>query len=205
MNHKKRVEEILIASEAIEIKNGDESFTWTSGIKSPIYCDNRVLLSKPELRREIIQIFKEHILNDSKKYDVIAGVATAGIPWAAMIADELKLPMIFIRSEAKGHGKNKKIEGVLREGQSVLLIEDLISTGKSSLAAAQSLMEAGAICSKVMSIFSYGLNFASESFSKLDIEVQSLVDLPYLMESEVFTIHQRERLKNFWSELSHAL
>src|SRR5690625_3624404 len=116
-------------------------FTWTSGIQSPIYCDNRLTMSYPAVRQKIRQAFIEKIATMKEKPDVIAGCATAGIPHAAWLAEELNLPMVYVRSSAKAHGKGNQIEGTFKKGQKILVIEDLISTGGSSIHAAQALRD----------------------------------------------------------------
>ncbi|MDC3416451.1 orotate phosphoribosyltransferase [Aquibacillus salsiterrae] len=153
----------LYKIEAIQIKP-DRSFTWTSGIKSPIYCDNRLTLSYPDIREKIADAFVTIIKAQEEQPDVIAGCATAGIPHAAWIAQKLNLPMVYVRSKPKGHGKGNQIEGDIKEGQKVVVIEDLISTGGSSINAALALQEAGANVIGVLAIFSYGLAKATNNF-----------------------------------------
>ena len=153
MSKAKEIAQILLKEKAVLLRP-EEPFTWTSGIKSPVYCDNRLLISTVESREFIIQSFCQQIA--TLKVDSIAGTATAGIPWAAWIAHELKLPMVYVRSSSKEHGRQNAIEGSMPPGSSTVLIEDLISTGKSSIAAAKKLQEAKLNVLSVMSIFSYG-------------------------------------------------
>src|SRR5690625_5038906 len=155
----------LLAIKAVQIKT-DGYFTWTSGIKSPIYCDNRLTMSYPSVRKNIVRAFVKMIEQLSVKPEVIAGCATAGIPHAAWLAEALNLPMVYVRSDRKSHGKQNQIEGHLNNGDHVLVIEDLISTGGSSIDVAIALREAGAQVTDVFAIFTYGLERAMESFKK---------------------------------------
>src|SRR5699024_6613252 len=132
-------------------------FTWTSGIESPIYCDNRLTMSYPSIRKKITAAFVEKLEQFNIKPDVIAGCATAGIPHAAWLADALDLPMVYVRSKPKGHGKGNQIEGKVERGQKAVVIEDLISTGGSSLESAKVLRDSGLEVSHVLAIFTYGL------------------------------------------------
>ncbi|WP_054941723.1 orotate phosphoribosyltransferase [Paenibacillus ihuae] len=159
-----------------------EPFTWTSGIKSPIYCDNRLTLSFPEVRNYIANGFAELIKSCYPEAQVIAGTATAGIPHAAWVADKLDLPMAYIRDKAKGHGKQNQIEGIISPGQKVIVIEDLISTGGSSIKAAQAVEEAGGEVLAVLAIFSYELDRATEGFAAAGVPLQSLSNYTTLID-----------------------
>ena len=167
-----------IAQSLLEIKavtlSPDDPYTWSSGIKSPIYCDNRVTLAYPEIRENIyqglIQLIKEH----AQDVEIISGTATAGIPHAAFVADQLKLPMSYVRSKSKGHGKGNQIEGALNKGKKVVVIEDLISTGGSSINAVEALIEDGAEVLGVFAIFTYGINKAEEAFKAIDVPFYTL-------------------------------
>ncbi|UXU82927.1 orotate phosphoribosyltransferase [Mammaliicoccus sciuri] len=167
-----------IAQSLLEIKavtlSPDDPYTWSSGIKSPIYCDNRVTLAYPEIRENIyqglIQLIKEH----AQDAEIISGTATAGIPHAAFVADQLKLPMSYVRSKSKGHGKGNQIEGALSKGKKVVVIEDLISTGGSSINAVEALIEDGAEVLGVFAIFTYGINKAEEAFKAIDVPFYTL-------------------------------
>lgn len=167
-----------LASKLLQIKavalRPNQPFTWTSGIKSPIYCDNRLTMSYPEIRDLIAESFAAVIREQYPDTEVIAGTATAGIPHAAFVAQKLGLPMIYIRDKAKGHGKENLIEGLVNEGQKVIVIEDLISTGGSSLKAAKAVQEAGAEVLAVLAIFSYQLDRAAQAFEEAGIPLQSL-------------------------------
>ncbi|TCT26837.1 orotate phosphoribosyltransferase [Melghiribacillus thermohalophilus] len=171
----------LLEIDALQVRP-DRPFTWTSGIQSPIYCDNRLTMSYPELRRAIAQGFAEKIKKTYPKTEVIAGCATAGIPHAAWVSEILNLPMVYVRSKAKSHGKQNQIEGKIHEGQKVVVIEDLISTGKSSLQASTALEEAGARVLGVLSIFTYGLSISQENFKKHHILYDSLTDFDTLVD-----------------------
>lgn len=167
-----------IAQSLLEIKavtlSPEDPYTWSSGIKSPIYCDNRVTLAYPEIRETIykglISLIKEHA-ND---VEIISGTATAGIPHAAFIADQLGLPMSYVRSKSKGHGKGNQIEGAVSKGKKVVVIEDLISTGGSSINAVDALIEDGAEVIGVFAIFTYGIKKAEEAFKSKDIPYYTL-------------------------------
>ena len=156
-------------------------FKWAAGWNSPIYCDNRKTLSYPEIRTNIKQGLAAIVKNHYKGANVIAGVATAGIPHGALVAEELGLPFIYVRSKAKEHGKQNQIEGCFEEGQSVILVEDLISSGKSSLDSAQVLKDAGMNVKGMVSIFTYGFDAAAENFKKAECEYVSLCDYSTLL------------------------
>ena len=168
----------IIASNILEIKaiklNNKDPFTWASGLRSPIYCDNRVALSYPEKRSYIKSQLVNAINDNFKDVDVIAGVATAGIPQGALVAEELGLPFVYVRSSTKAHGMTNKIEGFLKKGQTVVVVEDLISTGKSSLNAVDALRESGAIVAGMVAIFTYGLDIAEQNFLNKDCKLIAL-------------------------------
>ncbi|MBC5635900.1 orotate phosphoribosyltransferase [Ornithinibacillus sp. BX22] len=178
-----------LARELLQIKavqiNPTDYFTWTSGIQSPIYCDNRITMSYPEVRTKIAAAFEERVSQMAIKPDVIAGCATAGIPHAAWLADRLNLPMVYVRSKPKAHGKGNQIEGGSVQGKNVVVIEDLISTGGSSLEAVEALRKAGAEVLEVMSIFSYGLSSSYDNFEKASISYQSLTNYDALLQALV--------------------
>lgn len=152
----------------------DDMFTWASGIKSPIYCDNRITLSHPQVRTLIKNSFVQLIQAQYPQAEYIAGVATAGIPHAALIADAMGLPMVYVRSSAKEHGRSNQIEGNIQPGTKTIVIEDLISTGGSSLAAVQALQEAGVEVLGLVAIFTYGLQKAEDNFKKAQVQFQAL-------------------------------
>lgn len=176
-----KVAEFLLRIKAVELKP-DTPFTWASGLKSPIYCDNRKTLSYPTVRTFIRQQFVETIEGGFGKPDVIAGVATGGIAIGALVAQELGIPFIYVRSEPKKHGLGNQVEGVLDKGQTVVVIEDLISTGKSSLAAIAALREAGATVKGMVAIFTYGFQAAIEAFEANQCKVFALSSYDYLLQ-----------------------
>jgi len=153
----------------------DEPFTWASGWKSPIYCDNRMSLSHPALRDLIKSSFLQYIRDHNLYADVIAGVATGGVPYGALIADSSDLPFVYVRSQSKGHGRQNTVEGDLQEDQQCVVIEDLISTGASSMKAVVSLRDAGAIVNDTISIFTYGFDQSGALFLNGDCALHSLV------------------------------
>ncbi|ATA59473.1 orotate phosphoribosyltransferase [Geobacillus stearothermophilus] len=163
----------------------NEPFTWSSGLKSPIYCDNRLTLAYPDVRRLIAAGLAELIRTQFPEADLIAGTATAGIPHAAWVSERLGLPMCYVRSQAKAHGKGKQIEGKAEPGQRVVVIEDLISTGGSSLAAVRALKEAGCEVLGVAAIFTYGLDKAKQAFAAENLPAYTLTDYDTLIETAV--------------------
>ena len=181
MPHSERIAEFLLSIGAVRLSL-DPLFTWTSGIKSPIYCDNRMVLSHPEARTFIVQALSDRVRNLHIEPDVIAGTATAGIAWGALSADRLNLPFVYVRAEAKEHGKKKQIEGDLKPGQHVVLIEDLISTGGSSLNATRALHDEGqAVVTDIVSIFWYGFPSANEKAQEQGIHLHPLSTITVLL------------------------
>ena len=176
----KQVAKSLLQINAI-ILQPNNPFKWAAGWNSPIYCDNRKTLSYPEIRTHIKQGLAAIVKNHYKGANVIAGVATAGIPHGALVAEELGLPFIYVRSKAKEHGKKNQIEGCFEEGQSVILVEDLISSGKSSLDSAQALKDAAMNVKGIVSIFTYGFDAAAENFKEAECEYVSLCDYSTLL------------------------
>jgi orotate phosphoribosyltransferase len=178
-----------IAAKLLEINavalRPQEPFIWTSGLKSPIYCDNRLTLSFPEVRREIAKGLQILILEHFPEAKVIAGTATAGIPHAAWVSELLNLPMCYVRSKAKGHGKGNQIEGRVAAEQKVVVVEDLISTGGSVITAVQALRDAGCEVLGVVSIFTYGLEKGKQLLQEAEIESFSLTDFPALIEAAI--------------------
>ena len=177
---KEDIAKVLLQVKAVAL-NPKNPFTFVSGIKSPIYCDNRVLISYPQERNKIIRAFMNLIEQSSLKFDVIAGTATAGIPWASWLADKLNKPLIYIRSEAKGHGKGKRIEGLLNKNDKVLVIEDLISTGGSSVSAIQAVREEGGFVVSCIAIFTYGMDKSVKAFSDAECKLLTLSDFATLV------------------------
>lgn len=180
----RKIAKHLLDIEAVALRPNDY-FTWTSGIKSPIYCDNRITMSYPAIRREIAAGMSEVIKAKFPEVEVVAGTATAGIPHTAWVSEVLDLPMIYVRDSAKKHGKTNQIEGRLLEGQKVVIIEDLISTGLSSLKVAKALEEAGAVVLGVVAIFSYELKKAQDAFAADKVKYHTLTNYNYLIEEAV--------------------
>lgn len=205
MTLERKLAKELLAIEAVALRPNDY-FTWTSGIKSPIYCDNRITMSYPSIRKEIAAGMVEVIKEKYPAVEVIAGTATAGIPHAAWVSELLDLPMIYVRDSAKKHGKTNQIEGRVLEGQKVVIIEDLISTGLSSLKVAKALREAGAEVLGVVAIFSYELKKAQDAFEDAGVEYITLTNYPVLVEEAVAIeyIHQDdvEKLLEWRNQLS---
>jgi orotate phosphoribosyltransferase len=176
-----KIANYLLETEAVKL-NTATPFVWTSGIKSPIYCDNRVTLSYPEIRTYIRDEFSKIIVEKFPETEYIAGIATAGIAQGVLIADKLNLPYIYIRPEPKKHGLQNTVEGYLKPGSKVILIEDLVSTGKSSLAAIDNLRQAGGIGLALLSIFTYGFEEAILKFHEAGCPYFSLSDYAMLIE-----------------------
>ncbi|MCZ0703367.1 orotate phosphoribosyltransferase [Natronobacillus azotifigens] len=181
MSLDKQIVNSLYDIKAIQIKP-DRSFTWTSGIKSPIYCDNRMTMSYPEIRSKIADGFAEQLDALSVDIDVIAGCATAGIPHAAWLADLVHLPMAYVRSKPKEHGKGNQIEGKIEAGQKVVVVEDLISTGGSALESVAAIQAAGAEVVAVFAIFTYGLKEAAVAFHQAKIPLHTLTSFDVLVD-----------------------
>lgn len=165
----------LLKIEAIRLQP-EKPFTWASGWKSPIYCDNRLSLSYPKVRNFIKESLTEAIKANFPKVEAIAGVATAGIPQGALIADEMELPFLYVRSKPKGHGMENMIEGKVTPGQKVVVVEDLVSTGGSSLKAVQDLKHAGFEVLGMVAIFTYGFDIAAQNFEEAGIKLICLSD-----------------------------
>lgn len=176
--------ELLLKIKAVKLSPKDP-FTWASGIKSPIYCDNRVTLSFPEIRTFIRQNFVRAIEEQGFEPEVIAGVATGGIAQGALIAQELGLPFAYVRTSKKEHGLTNQIEGEVRAGQRVVVVEDLISTGGSSLGAVQALKEAGCQIKGMVAIFTYNLAKAEQGFTNAGCPLVTLTDYDHLIQKAV--------------------
>jgi orotate phosphoribosyltransferase len=180
MTKQNGVAEKLLQTGAVQLRPNDP-YTWASGWKSPIYCDNRKVLSFPYIREYIKSEMCNVIFEKYHEADLIAGVATAGIAWGAMAADQLKLPFIYVRPKPKEHGLGNQIEGAFEQGQKTVVVEDLISTGKSSLQVVEVLRNAGLEILGMVSIFSYGFDEADKNFASASVEYQSLTDYATLI------------------------
>ncbi len=197
--------ENLVAEKLLKIKaikvQPQNPFTWASGWKSPIYCDNRKTLSYPEIRTFIKNEFARLIREKYGDVDVVAGVATGAIAQGAMVAEELGLPFVYVRSSPKDHGLENLIEGDLKPGQKVVVIEDLISTGGSSLKAVEALRKDGCEVIGMLAIFTYGFPVASEKFSEADVELTTLSNygavLEHLLKTEFIGEEEMETLKEW--------
>ena len=174
-NYKSQTAELLLKLKAVKL-NPSFPFIWASGWKSPIYCDNRILLSDPKSRNIIANYFSEIIKNKYDDVEVIAGVATGAIGIGILVAQKLNLPFIYVRPEAKMHGRKNQIEGKISENQKIVVIEDLISTGKSSLNAVKALRESNLEVMGMVAIFTYGFNKSIENFEKDKIDLDTLSD-----------------------------
>ncbi len=172
--------ELLLKIKAVKL-NPKDLFTWASGIKSPIYCDNRITLSYPEIRTFIRQNFVRAIQENNFEAEAIAGVATGGIAHGVLIAQELGLPFAYVRPDKKEHGLSNQIEGEVRQGQRVVVVEDLISTGGSSLNAVQALRDAGCNLKGMVAIFSYNLQKAEKAFKDAECMLVTLTDYDHLV------------------------
>lgn len=202
-NTAKKTAELLLQINAIKLQP-QEPFTWASGWKSPIYCDNRITLSYPEIRNYIREHMAKFIESEYGRPDVIAGVATGAIGIGMLVAEELNLPFIYVRPEPKKHGRKNQIEGIVPEGKNVVVIEDLISTGKSSLNAVKALQEANATVKGMVAIFNYGFDIATDNFEKAAIQLHTLSNYEYLIEQASETNYiaenQKETLQDWRKE-----
>lgn len=198
----------LIAEHLLKIKavvlSPEEPFTWASGIHSPVYCDNRMIMGYPVIWKDVIQAFVSLIQKNYPGAEVIAGTATAGISHAALIAEAMHLPMAYVRSSAKSHGRKKQIEGIVHPGQKTVVIDDLISTGGSVLTAVHALEETGADVLGVAAIFTYLLPQADKNFEEANIELKTLTDFETLIHLAVaqgtISSAQLEQLKKWYAD-----
>lgn len=177
----KKTAELLLQINAIKLEP-ENPFTWASGWKSPIYCDNRISLSYPKIRNFLRDEIAKQVEGLYGKPDVIAGVATGAIGMGILVAESLGLPFIYVRPEPKSHGRKNQIEGYLEAGQTVVVIEDLISTGKSSLNAVNALVDFGAKVKGMLAIFSYGFEAATKNFNKVNVELHTLSNYEILLD-----------------------
>ncbi|WP_031425824.1 orotate phosphoribosyltransferase [Flavimarina sp. Hel_I_48] len=191
----RKTAELLLQINAIKLQP-QNPFTWASGWQSPIYCDNRITLSYPTIRNYLRENMARQIEELYGKPDVIAGVATGAIGIGMLVADYLNVPFVYVRPEPKKHGRQNQVEGKLEEGQHVVVVEDLISTGKSSLMAVKALEEAGAHIKGMMAIFTYGFNVSNENFEKEEITLHTLSDYDHLLEQALKTRYISEKEKH---------
>ncbi|MCK8521863.1 orotate phosphoribosyltransferase [Aquimarina sp. D1M17] len=199
-NTAKKTAELLLQINAIKLQP-QEPFTWASGWKSPIYCDNRITLSYPEIRNFLRENLARFIEDTYGKPDVIAGVATGAIGIGMLVAQQLNLPFIYVRPEPKKHGRKNQIEGIVPEGKNVVVVEDLISTGKSSLNAVKALQEVNANVMGMVAIFNYGFTIADENFKNAALSLHTLSNYENLLEqaldTQYITQEQLETLKGW--------
>ncbi len=208
-NSSSKIAEFLLNIKAIKLQP-DNPFDWASGWKSPIYCDNRKTLSYPEVRNYIKDCFADQILESYGKPDMIAGVATGGIALGALVAQELDVPFCYVRSQSKAHGLTNKIEGEISEGMSVVVIEDLISSGKSSLTAVKDLRDAGCKITGMAAIFSYGFEIANNNFKNANcplftltnykILIEQALSTNYITENDIQSLNQWREAPESWNQ-----
>ena len=191
-NTAKKTAELLLQINAIKL-NSKNPFTWASGWKSPIYCDNRLILSHPKIRLYVREEISKQIIELFGKPDIIAGVATGAIGMGMLVADILNLPFIYVRPESKKHGRKNQIEGSFEKNQNVVVIEDLISTGKSSIAAVNALRESQLKVKGMISIFTYGFEISKSNFNENKIEFNSLSSYEVLLELALNTNYINEK------------
>lgn len=205
MSEEQDIAKALYDIQALQV-SPEEPFRWSSGILSPVYCDNRLVMSYVHVRQFIAKRLAEHIQNTYPDVEVIAGCATAGIPHAAFVAEELNLPMVYVRDKAKSHGKQNRIEGLVKLKQKAVVIEDLISTGKSSIQAAKSLTDEGVQVLGVAAIFTYGLQTAELAFQDESLRYGALTNfselLSYMYEIGDLKQEEKDRLL-LWGEDPH--
>ncbi|MBY8961209.1 orotate phosphoribosyltransferase [Flavobacterium sp. D11R37] len=196
----KKTAELLLQINAIKL-NPKSPFTWASGWKSPIYCDNRITLSFPQIRNFIREEFARNIEKLYGKPDVIAGVATGAIGIGMLVAEYMGLPFVYVRPEPKKHGRQNQVEGFLQKGQTVVVVEDLISTGNSSLQAVEALKAAGANVKGMVAIFTYGFDVSTENFKKANIQLNTLGNYDTLLELAVakqYITEQEQETLSAW-------
>ncbi len=199
-NTAKKTAELLVQIKAIKLQTKNP-FTWASGWKSPIYCDNRITLSYPKIRNYLRENLASIIEEEYGKPDVIAGVATGAIAIGMLVAQQLNVPFVYVRPEPKKHGRKNQVEGLLEPNKNVVVVEDLISTGKSSLNAVEALKAEGANVKGMVAIFSYGFEIAEENFKKANVALKTLSNYDYLLEqsleSNYISEKELETLKNW--------
>jgi orotate phosphoribosyltransferase len=207
-NTAKKTAELLLQINAIKL-NSKNPFTWASGWKSPIYCDNRIILSFPPVRNYIREAFAKHLEEKFGKPDVIAGVATGAIGIGILVAEYMGLPFVYVRPEPKKHGRQNQVEGFLQKGQNVVVVEDLISTGGSSLLAVEALRNEGANVKGMAAIFTYGFDISVEKIAAANLDVFTLSDYSallqeavakkYISEEELITLQDWRKSPSEWN------
>lgn len=207
-NTAKKTAELLLQINAIKL-NSKNPFTWASGWKSPIYCDNRIILSFPPVRNYIREAFAKHIEEKFGKPDVIAGVATGAVGIGILVAEYMGLPFVYVRPEPKKHGRQNQVEGFLQKGQNVVVVEDLISTGGSSLLAVEALRNEGANVKGMVAIFTYGFDISVEKIAAANLDVftlsnynvllQEAVAKKYITEEELITLEDWRKSPSEWN------
>ncbi|VXB87957.1 Orotate phosphoribosyltransferase [Flavobacterium sp. 9AF] len=207
-NTAEKTAELLLQINAIKL-NSKNPFTWASGWKSPIYCDNRIILSFPAIRNFIRDEFAKNIEEKFGKPDVIAGVATGAIGIGILVAEALELPFVYVRPEPKKHGRQNQVEGYLEKGQNVVVVEDLISTGGSSLQAIEALRSEGATIKGMAAIFTYGFDVSVERFKEANVTLFTLsnydnllheaVNRKYIDENEITTLQEWKKSPATWN------
>lgn len=202
MNYQHSLAKILLDIHAITI-NITEPYQYSSGIKSPMYCDNRLIISYPAYRKMVRDAFVAIIAQRALVFDVIAGTETAGIPHAAWLAEAVDKPMIYIRKQSKGYGKNKLYEGKLEKGQTVIIVDDLVTTGASALAAVQKMRDEGARVTNCLAIFTYGLARATQNFQEANVALHAIINLPELLtvavEENYITVAEKKMIA-LWAD-----
>ena len=201
MPHAHRIAEFLLDIGAVKL-SVDPPFTWTSGLKAPIYCDNRMVLSHPEARSFIVTALTQRVRNIHIEPDCVAGTATAGIPWGMLVADRLELPFVYVRSKAKEHGAKRRLEGDLQPHQHVVVVEDLLSTGGSAISTVEAIREEGkSDVSDIVAIFSYELLASREKAQETGVHLHPLTTittlLPIAKEQGRITSKDIERIAAF--------
>jgi orotate phosphoribosyltransferase len=197
-----KMAEFLLRIKAIKL-NVKDPYTWASGWKSPIYCDNRITLAYPVIRTYIRQQFVNIINEEIGDIDAVVGVATAGLPHGVIVAQDLGLPFAYVRSAAKDHGLNNRIEGIVESGQSVVVVEDLVSTGGSSLSAVKAIQEKGANVKALLSIFTYGFDLADQRFADAKCKAFALSNYQHLLSqaiSDGYILEKDLEVLNQWRQ-----
>ncbi|HET7579635.1 MAG TPA: orotate phosphoribosyltransferase [Bacillales bacterium] len=195
----KKIAQHLLNIGAVSLQPNDP-FTWTSGMKSPIYCDNRVTISYPKVRQDIAEAFVEKIREKYPEVEVIAGAATGGIPHAAWVSEKMNLPMVYVRGSAKGHGKKKQVEGLIKPGQKAVIVEDLFSTGGSVIKVAEALRAEEVEVLGTIGIFTYGLKKAADNFAKAELDFDTITDFPSLLEVAELTDEERNKIEKWYQD-----